>query len=260
MHCSVPLCIPAACLWGQGPALCPLPTVPALLAGDKPRQSQQDPLTSCMMRWGAWRGAPGDIQSRVLPSCRHSAPSLLLAMAWSLHARQGMVPHSRFSFPEARPLLGKTPLSQSGELWWGHGLPGTWQHPTDPPASLSLNRRPRFASPGRHGGLPWTAPANGGRCQPVCRARGRGWVGARSGVPHSRGALSHPSCQRGRVSLSFATGDGDGPSGCLLPPRRKKGVCPAGRRQRGQAGGEVGEVQIGPRTHLAQAVTAASTM
>lgn len=79
-------------------------------------------------------------------------------------------------------------------------------------------------------------------------------------MPNGRGALSHPGCQRGHVSLSFATGNGDGPSGCLLPPGRRKGVCPAGRQQQGRAGGEVGEVRIGPRTHLAQAVTAASPM
>lgn len=67
-------------------------------------------------------------------------------------------------------------------------------------------------------------------------------VGAVSGVPCCRGALSPPGCQQGRVSLSYGMGNSDGPSGCLLPPGRRKGVRPAGWQQRG----EVGEVRIGP--------------
>lgn len=85
-------------------------------ARDKPRQSQRDPLASCRMGWGAQRGAPGHIQSRVLPSRHHGAPSLLAAVARSLCTRRGTVPGSPFSFPKARISLGKTPLSRSGEL------------------------------------------------------------------------------------------------------------------------------------------------
>lgn len=55
-------------------------------------------------------------------------------------------------------------------------------------------------------------------------------------MPRRRGALSHPGCQQGRVSLSFATGNGDGPSGCLLPPGRRK----VSARPAGGGGGEQG--------------------
>lgn len=119
-----------------------------------------------------------------------------------------------------------------GSCSGGHRLPGTWRCPTDPPAPLSLPRSPGCASLGRHGGLPWMALANE-RCQPGCHARGRGRAGARNRVSHGGRALSHPVCQRGCVSLSC---HGDGPSGCLLPPGRRKGVCPAVWRERGRGG------------------------
>lgn len=45
--------------------------------------------------------------------------------------------------------------------------------------------------------------------------------------------LPPPGCQRGRVSLSFAMGKGNGPSGCLWAPGRRKVSARQGRGGRG---------------------------
>lgn len=51
-------------------------------------------------------------------------------------------------------------------------------------------------------------------------------VGAGSGVLCSRGVLSPPGCQQGRVSLSYATGNSDGPSGVSFATRQEEGCLP----------------------------------
>lgn len=174
----------------------------------------------------------GLIQSREIPSHCCGAPSLLPAMARSLRAHQGTVPDPPFSFPEARPLLEKAPLSQSRELQWAQAA--LCLAVSNRPACSPLPARcPLGGTVGSHG-QPWLMVGDANqRAVPV---------GARSGVPCCRGALGPPGCQRGRVSLFYAMGNSDGPSGCLLPPGRRKGVCPAGWQRRG----EVGEVRIGP--------------
>lgn len=175
----------------------------------------------------------GHIQSKVPPSHCCSAPSLLPAMAWSLCTHQAIAPNPPFSFPEVRPRLGKTPLSQSRGIQWARSALclAVSNRPTRSPLRA---RCPLGGTVGSHG----QPLANGGRCQPACRAGGCQEWGAllqRGSQPPRlpAGTCEPVLCHRKQRQSLWVS---------LLPPGRRKGVCPAGWQQRG----EVGEVLIGP--------------
>lgn len=81
--------------------------------------SRSETLLLAAGRDGGKAGGSGTHPKQGAPFSLRGAPFLLPAMARSWHTCQGTVPNSPFSFPEARPLLGKTSPSWSGELRWG---------------------------------------------------------------------------------------------------------------------------------------------
>jgi len=76
--------------------------------------------------------------------------------------------------------------------------------------------------------------------------RGLGLCGCQEWGASWQRALGPPGCQRGHVSLSFATGDGDGPSGCRLPTRQEDGCLPGRLAAAGTSRGEVGGYESVP--------------
>lgn len=185
--CASPL--PAG---GAGGQLCARRPRSCPADGDKSHQPQRDPLASRRMGWGARRGALGCTQSRVLPPRHHGAHPLLLAEARSLCVRGGTVPASPFSFPEARPLLGKAPLSPSGELRRGAPAARAWRGPAEPPAARRLPRCPSRVSPGRRRAPPGRPRLMVGDASPCAVPEGAGWLPG-EGCPGGEGLSATPA-------------------------------------------------------------------
>lgn len=187
--------------------------------------------------WGLWD------TSKLGCSLLTAAVPLPSSQPWhsACSPTRGAVPGSPFLLPQGQAIARKNiPELEWGAVGGGTGCPvpgGVQQtHLLPSPCPSTPAMPPLGGAVGSHGRPRlMVGDANRGAMQGAVAVRM-----PEVGQPHGRGSLSHPGCQRGRVSLSFATGNGDGPSGCLLPPGRRKGVCPAGRWQAGASRGRGG--------------------
>lgn len=170
------LCLPpTATVQGQLPHCWGKATPATGRPSCQPQDGEQDTLGGC----GTYpkQGAPfSPLQCPFPPPCHGMEPVLLPG-----HSAQ-----SPFLLPQGQTTARKnTPEPEQGaSVGTGCPVPGSVQQ-------TCLVPSPCPVSPGRHGGLPWTALANGGRCQP-CR-----WV-PRVGCPAVEG-LSAPPAASGDV-------------------------------------------------------------
>lgn len=170
-YCGMSLCIPAARSRGWGTAPCPPPTAP--VQGQLPRcWGQATPVParpSCQ---------PQDGEGGTVGGCgTHPKQGDPFSLLWCPfpppgHGTEPARPpghsaRSPFLLPRGQTTARKSSPEpeQGAAVGTGCPVPGSVQQTRLLPSACPV-------SLGRHGGLPWTALANGGRCQPACRAGG----------------------------------------------------------------------------------------